>query len=149
MQIRYCGSVKYLRWCRYRGSSSRSHTTLLTVAAAMRDCTLAIRGSWLFDQSQDVTLLRLAELCERIDDYCALRTAFHSHVTELEITASEVTNVLLWRCRVSAVHEKIFVVFMVTAVLYELLTLIVFKWAHPDLLDKPQVGANCCTSAAY
>jgi len=41
-----------------------------------------------------------------------------------------------------AVHEKIFVVFMVTALLYELLTLIVFKWAHPDLPDKPHVSMN-------
>jgi len=41
-----------------------------------------------------------------------------------------------------AVHEKIFVVFMVTALLYELLTLIVFKWAHPDLPDKPHVSSN-------
>jgi len=41
---------------------------------------------------------------------------------------------------VSAVHEKIFVVFMVTSLLYELLTLIVFRWAHPDLRDKPHVS---------
>lgn len=37
------------------------------------------------------------------------------------------------------VHEKIFVVFMVTSLLYELLTLFVFKWAHPVLSDKPRL----------
>ena len=40
-----------------------------------------------------------------------------------------------------AVHEKIFVLFMVASLLYELLTLFVFKWAHPELGDKPHVGS--------
>jgi len=39
-----------------------------------------------------------------------------------------------------AVHEKIFVVFMVMAVLYELVTLVVFKWAHRDLHSQPHVS---------
>jgi len=29
---------------------------------------------------------------------------------------------------------------MVTSLVYELLTLFVFKWAHPDLSDKPHVS---------
>jgi len=39
-----------------------------------------------------------------------------------------------------AVHEKIFVVFMVMSLLYELLTLIVFKWAHQEFRDQPYVS---------
>jgi len=30
---------------------------------------------------------------------------------------------------------------MVASLLYELLTLFVFKWAHPELGDKPHVGS--------
>ena len=40
----------------------------------------------------------------------------------------------------AAVHEKIFVLFMITSLLYELLTLIVFKWAHPHLNQQPRVS---------
>ena len=33
----------------------------------------------------------------------------------------------------AAVHEKIFVVFMVTSLFHQLFVLILFKWAHPDM----------------
>jgi len=49
-------------------------------------------------------------------------------------------NLVLCSCCLPAVHEKFFVVFMVTSLLYELLTLFVFKWAHPALSDKPHVS---------
>jgi len=43
-------------------------------------------------------------------------------------------------CTVAAVHEKIFILFMVTSLMYELVTLVVFRWAHPDLIAKPHVS---------
>ena len=49
-------------------------------------------------------------------------------------------DVMFLCCCYPAVHEKIFVVFMVTSLMYELLTLIVFKWAHPDVHNKPHVS---------
>lgn len=42
-----------------------------------------------------------------------------------------------------AVHEKIFVVFMITSIAYELITLVVFKWAHPYMKQQPQVSHLC------
>lgn len=42
----------------------------------------------------------------------------------------------------AAVHEKIFVVFMVTSLLYELLTLVLFKWGHPDMQQHPVVSTG-------
>ncbi len=36
----------------------------------------------------------------------------------------------------AALHEKIFVVFMVTALLYELITIVLFRWCHKDPLPE-------------
>lgn len=40
------------------------------------------------------------------------------------------------------IHEKIFIGFMVTCILYELLNLIIFRWCHPQMISQPIIASS-------
>jgi post-GPI attachment to proteins factor 2 len=40
------------------------------------------------------------------------------------------------------IHEKIFVGFMVSSIVYELLVLIIFRWCHPQMKSQPLIASS-------
>lgn len=69
-------------------------------------------------------LVRLAFWVYTIENGCLVGVAYVSNVENYPI------------------HEKIFIGFMVTSILYELLHLIIFRWCHPQMISQPIIVSS-------